>query len=950
MTKKANMIRSFFYDDVVEAYDKLKSFVYYDNFSLDLRVKLATYESSGIDLNLKLLADKLTNCYTLKKCSPLDDLFSQITYRVLPKKFLNNNNDGIFTITNINEKSEYVIDKVTYFIDCPVELHIISFLWILKIGVNLDSKLSKSCYANRLLANISSNNNWHKRTFPRYFERYQKWRDTAVNEALICHKNKDNVAILSLDIENYYDSVNFDLSSIKDDGNTFGFLTNILNEIHLCYKLKRNIENNILPIGLISSGILANYYLLDFDKEIVDTINPRYYGRYVDDILIVVQNPVYKDNFDKFVMDNFAKSKSLSVENSKLSLKIGANTLSFQKSKIKFYYFSASEPITTLIEFKKNIIKNSSEFRFLPDHHTLFSDFHSKAFNVTYSDTINKIRSIESIDTNKYGASKHLANILFNIKNVGELDSDIISKINKQIDEFFAGERNLQLLDLWEKVFNIFVINRQKYHLIKFLDKTIKDILRISHDNKSVITLSLVKHLVHSLSMAIALDIPFYKDDILDTLNSNIKKYKSLSISFLPIFDAKEIKSIAISVVKSNLFRHTYSLYPLLYLCNQPESMSFRRPILTNKDTMFTITKSKYLYFPKFISFHELCIFYTIKSLYSNSDLPTYKTIINKYFEINNINKNKYSDYPNAIDNKNLDIKKIFFSKSQDKYFDLNKINIAIVNTRVRFEDSLSNFIGKPRLTLDRLDTLNQVLNSCLKERSNFVLFPEICIPFQWVGHLAEFSRRNKIAIICGIEHISNTKKEVFNYSCAILPFSTNGFGNILIDFRIKKDYSPGEIKQIVNRGFKIPKKSEIEKLRLFQYQDSIFTVFNCYELADIDKRSIFKGKVDMVFAIEYNKDIEYFANIVESSARDIHCYMIQSNNSTFGDSRATRPGKSYFKDIAQIKGGNNTTIINCIIDVNDLREFQQLEYELQKEHPIFKPTPPNFEFPLNRK
>ena len=95
--------------------------------------------------------------------------------------------------------------------------------------------------------------------------------------------------------------------------------------------------------------------------------------------------------------------------------------------------------------------------------------------------------------------------------------------------------------------------------------------------------------------------------------------------------------------------------------------------------------------------------------------------------------------------------------------------------------------------------------------------------------------------------------------------------------------------------------------------------------------------------ACEYNKDINYFSNIVESSSRDIHCYFVQSNNAKYGDNRITQPSSTVDKDILKIKGGDNPTILVGKIDIKNLREFQLKGYELQKDIGTYKPTPPDF-------
>ena len=71
------------------------------------------------------------------------------------------------------------------------------------------------------------------------------------------------------------------------------------------------------------------------------------------------------------------------------------------------------------------------------------------------------------------------------------------------------------------------------------------------------------------------------------------------------------------------------------------------------------------------------------------------------------------------------------------------------------------------------------------------------------------------------------------------------------------------------------------------------FSVYCCYELTSIVDRSLFQVYADMMIAVEWNKDINYYSNILESLSRDMHCYCIQVNTSDYGDSRITRPSKT---------------------------------------------------------
>lgn len=57
-------------------------------------------------------------------------------------------------------------------------------------------------------------------------------------------------------------------------------------------------DRTILPIGFLPSNILSNWVLTSFDNAVIKQWNPVYYGRYVDDIIIVDKveknSPLYK--------------------------------------------------------------------------------------------------------------------------------------------------------------------------------------------------------------------------------------------------------------------------------------------------------------------------------------------------------------------------------------------------------------------------------------------------------------------------------------------------------------------------------------------------------------------------------------------------------------------------------------------------------------------------------
>ena len=127
-----------------------------------------------------------------------------------------------------------------------------------------------------------------------------------------------------------------------------------------------------------------------------------------------------------------------------------------------------------------------------------------------------------------------------------------------------------------------------------------------------------------------------------------------------------------------------------------------------------------------------------------------------------------------------------------------------------------------------------------------------------------------------------------------------------------------------------------------FHWHDIVFTSFNCFELTDILHRGLFRSDIDLLAAVEYNKDINYYSNILDSVVRDVHCFAVQANTAEFGDSRIIAPKSTEEMNFVRVKGGENSVLLKSSLLVKKLREFQIKKYDpLDKR---FKPTPAGFD------
>lgn len=634
--------------DIEDAYRKLKSYVYHDNYSHFLRAQIAKFESSSEKLECGYLK-KLDNLhkYLNKNDLSIDTryfqkLFKKITYKVLPKQIKqdivsNNNLDQGQIITNRYTSEQYNISKVNLFIDAPVELHIITVLWLMKLGYVLENEYcyysnkdnyDEYSYAYKLKFDQSNKDKQLPKIqegnslFKPYFIQYQRWRDNALKviEDLLENHNKD-IVLFSLDIKNYFYCINLDFSKLTEEieqifsnnklndyFEKYTVLNNFLEKIHTMYLEQTNefICNNgeakYIPIGLLSSGVIANWYLKSFDKEVIKHSGCEYYGRYVDDIILVFENKFRcKEKYckrsttklncsnereltvEKIIHQFFIENKQNPIikpennkKNSKSEIKYYKITypdhypnLIIQPDKIKIFLLDKDSSNAVLKQFEKTIKKHSSEFRLLPEEDDIETDFVENAYYMSYTDSIHKLRSIEKHTYDNFSTSLYLAKQVELAKYTTTERED--KQTEKEILYYFNGRVGLELHNFWEKAFTYYIMNNSQKSFMALYNQLWEQLERINilideetevvnfNNNKDFLFEDLNTYLKISASMALALNPKFFEEKnkkyILQCLDSD---FESQTNEYIKSFRT------------SNLIRHRYILFPLVNYEEEP--------------------------------------------------------------------------------------------------------------------------------------------------------------------------------------------------------------------------------------------------------------------------------------------------------------------------------------------------------------------------------------------
>ena len=1039
--------------DLKMAYKKLKSYIYYDNTDILLRKQLVEFETNKTkDLNTLFgLSPKpynLGDIFTVGKKIPVSEklevltkmlngyeeseesieffkyLFAQVSVNFFPKKIKNNDteSDPNF-ISNVRVSNNYELERVTSFVNAPIEFHILSVLWIMDRGHRYDSKLSDACYGNRLLLNGDKDNVVQgSGLFKPYYNQYQSWRDNSVTTATeLLEKNK-NVLFINLDIKDYFHSVRMDVNDVFGSNNS-DKLNSIMKRLHIDYTLqiaskyqvpenftKEIVDKNnkvikvILPIGLLSSYILANDYLKEFDKEIENTIKPAFYGRYVDDILIVVSPSSLLDEDDNLIelstngyskteriiseifepIIKVQKDKLKGVNNFKLS---SYDSLFCQSSKSLVYYFKHSESSLVIDKLKKELDERSSEFRDIPLD-TSDDSFEKSAYHLLYDNSEGKIRTLKDYKEDRFGLTVFLSTKIFTaLRQQKQIPNDEINKILK----FFKGENCIDFYRMWEKIFTLFLVNNNPKAYVDFYLHCVDQIDKISNADKrkkhisntqvghELVSNTLIEYLDSAHEIALSLNPNFLKKAKKASLHFEFqcKKLENTNYTFFfSRFEPTNPKSYWLQRYReSNMVRDKYIVQPLLNYTKKSKAGWLDLTSLNIDYSDYILDDYLLENSPRPVRFWECSIAYAFKSFGETSAKDTgseKQTILNSYIEdfgdgekekkfyldkvyelYTKLNENHLPHYvfDESLKNKffkyryenpeiNSDLDIIEITSSNNEKF-ISKPKIAFANTRVWEKNIVASLRGKPNISQKRYQEFAGILKKARVEKTDILLFPEFFIPINLLSSLVRFSARNQVQSSLGLEHIT-INNSAYNFVVSILPVVVNGIKDAVVIFRLKNHYAHIEELMIEGNHYEVPIPNPL-RYDIINWNNIYFSIFYCFELANVYHRSLMKSKIDLMIGIEWNKDTPYFSNIVEATTRDIHSYFAQVNTSNFGDTRLTRPSKSAIKDILRLKGGDNDAILVCQINIDSLREFQRTKFAFSKDSINYKPLPPDF-------
>jgi len=404
--------------DLIVAYRKAKADCFYED-GFPSAIAFAEFED-----------DLLTNLDALlsewQQNKGPKNLSSYVgNHRLVPKKISvvpkKGNSNGHIHFANKAKAFEYacrfnsLVPDFRIVGEFPVKTHILSALWINMVGHKFDACLNDDdVYGARLKRLKSSDDNTDDAlpfhissigSFKSYYGPYQKWRSdglTAIRSEL---NEKRPVVAVSLDLKSFYHSIDPSFITTIDFQEEVGltgkralsaderdFTKALIKLYKLWGKKSEGFSENLmavdgtipsgLAIGLTASRIISNVLLCKWDKLIREELTPIHYGRYVDDMFLVLHDGGKINDTDSFmafiserltytsgnqtkkVLVNTKGSEFWSIKFTKKYFK--ETQICFQASKQKLFILEGNAGVDLIDSIQSEMNKLSSEHRLMP--------------------------------------------------------------------------------------------------------------------------------------------------------------------------------------------------------------------------------------------------------------------------------------------------------------------------------------------------------------------------------------------------------------------------------------------------------------------------------------------------------------------------------------------------------------------------------------------------------
>ncbi|CAI8705621.1 Reverse transcriptase [Pseudomonas marginalis] len=873
---------------------------------------------------------------------------------------------------------------------CSIDFHVLSSLWMMEVGDLFDKQLSSNVFGSRLRRNRHDEiSTWALGSFKPYLRPFREWRDGGIKAMRTALSEKKKVLALTADVSSFYHELS--PGFMLDDG--FLKLAKIelsesqskLNRLFISALLawaQKTPLGKGLPVGLPASAVVANAALIGLDQFIEQQVVPLYYGRYVDDILLVMENASDIKTIEQFWEWIFSRDGGkdlLKKNNGSILFKPGylkEDRIAFENSKNKLFILAGSAGTALVNAISEQINQRASEWRALPDlpnsPNTVATDL-LKATNLA-GEQADNLRKTDAL-------TLHRAGFALSLRNYEAFERDIPPEdwqahrhafFAAVIEHLLTPMKFFELAQYLPRIIRMATACEDFEYLDRIINALDGLIIKVENDCtlaiKSLDAANLpaeARHLwkrsiweVTTQSIVSAFPPRLSKSGATAWKNQMTGHMESLAFVIWSNFLDRpmDITSQHIQKLQARLFSSDLAHIPLRFT-GLPQEMVSQRGIPIRKN-LATFDAEELLPDEMTDGIATLANWLRLKR-----GTPSGLTFATRPFSLNELYLIAPTPFA-ASSHKTLGLvvqalRGFELTEHKMPHLDKKQVlhipdgepkakqTIAVASLETKDESFTAAIMRWPDPDgLHRYQRINRLINELISrpDGAGYLILPEVSLPPQWFMRIADKLKGRGISLITGVEYLHAPRKYVRHQVWASLTHDGLGFPSLMLYRQDKQRpafHEEQELFRLAGLQMQPTQEQQWQKPPVIQHGDFRFAIMICSELTNIRYRADLRGQVDALFVPEWNSDTDTFNALVESAALDIHAYIIQCNNRRFGDSRIRAPYKDRWKrDILRVKGGNHDYCITGEIDVLSLRQFQSSH---RSPASGFKPVPDGF-------
>ncbi|PVE22861.1 hypothetical protein DC522_19060 [Microvirga sp. KLBC 81] len=921
--------------------------------------------------------------------------------------------------------------------DFPVTMHILSALWINLVGHKFDAALSGSAYGSRLRryrakprAAKGVTGEYHLDavgSFEPYFEPYKQWRKQGL-QAIRRELEEDRAVVaVSLDLTSFYHQIDpaffatdgfLAAAGIELNGWEHQF-TKALSEALAAWsdlaatqiRSASGLASDSallggLPIGLSAVRIIANALLIPLDRDIEKGLTPVYYGRYVDDVFLVIRDPADLTDTRKLLEFISSRTKYFPQEadqDGNVYLKrfgdyVGRTVLSLQQTKQKAFFLQGQGGLDLLDNIESQIRQVSSERRLMPSPDHLGSMASAKVLTAAAdpSEEADTLRRADGLAVRRLGWAVQLRAVEMLAR---DLRQDDWKKERTQFYQFahnhiLRPDKILDHIDYLPRLLSLAVALKDWADASRLIHGALGALRALADPKvKKSVKLNGISVAGADQNLWVELEgaiLRLAKDAIIRSLGWDARTGKPRPLTQMALSvcrsvdlgsDVAEIYRLALILREADWAKTAYKDHLRRYASHQRLELPREQEIIelyprehdlrtflersTNgsgssadrvhprcAENMSSNQKPSlipFLFPTRPYSTQEISLFLPFDCVFGEGSKPV----------------QAWARYTRAVrgvwvhESSAADIRPDNDSSGDPeppKERQIARLGGGASNQKILLgissllttDDSWSaGASGKPDLSRGRYERIRGLINQAIaaQPRPTHLLLPELALPERWIGTVSGLLRDAGISLIAGLDYHLHNHNEVHSAAALVLADDRLGF-SASVEIRQRKSLpAPGEEENLLKHFGLVWQSGKTDEVKpVYIHKGFCFGVLVCSELQNVKHRLGFQGGVDCMMVLSWNQDLETFSALVEAASLDVHASIALVNNRRFGDSRVRAPAKQqHLRDICRLRGGDNDHIVVVELDVGRLRAFQNRAKRWPSKEDSFKPVPEGF-------